>query len=391
MIPALAKISHHVIPIPFLVTGFILAILCLTAGNKAGFMEEYALVRVRFPQPGLQLHGISLTSPQIDMSGLGNNLFTSSNDTSSDEDDEDDKDDDEDKDDDDDDDEDDGGIVDRINPFDRRHAARDIFDDAKDKFDETKDKAKDKIGELGNELVDGLAEDLGVKDWYSLHILTFCQGEFKNGTNNGTEVHKNGVDVDECSKPSADGMYPRTPFHPLLGRLTGHRRKIQPHRSPRHRLSFRRPLRHPHPFGHRAPTPEALQASPRPHLPIRPHYYRRLLRRGFQRPDGRLAQVLLLPVLAIQLHHDWRRGHERHDQQHHHHDRHHHPQRCPGGPRRVDRRPGRPGLAVPGHNVVHVRRRVSGVGILDRGVLDREEGEEGHRDAGIQGGTGGSE
>lgn len=203
MIPALAKISHHVIPIPFLVTGFILAILCLTAGNKADFMEEYALVRVSFPLPGLQLHRIPLTSPQIDMSGLGNNLFTSSNDTSSDDNDEDDKDD-EDKDDEDDD--DDGGLIDDINPFNRRRQVGDLVDEAKDKFDETKDKAKDKIGELGNELVDGLAEDLGVKDWYSLHILTFCQGEFKNGTNNGTEVHKNGVDVDECSKPSADGM-----------------------------------------------------------------------------------------------------------------------------------------------------------------------------------------
>ena len=45
-----AKISKlhlpHVIPLLFLVAGFILAILCLAAGHKKGFMEEYALVRV---------------------------------------------------------------------------------------------------------------------------------------------------------------------------------------------------------------------------------------------------------------------------------------------------------------------------------------------------------
>lgn len=204
MIPALAGFKlQHAIPIPFLVTGFILAILCLTAGNKPGFMEEYALVRVRFPHP-VPFHGISLTSPQIDMSGLGNNLFTSSNDTSSEQEDEDD--DEEDNNDDEEKDDDDGGIdIPDINPFSRRRDIGDVVDGVGDKFDEAKDKVKDKVGEIGNEFIDGLAEDLGVKDWYSLHILTFCQGDFKNDTKNDTEANQNGFNIDECSKPSGDG------------------------------------------------------------------------------------------------------------------------------------------------------------------------------------------
>lgn len=130
------------------------------------------------------------------MSGLGNNLFTSSNETSSDDEDK------EDEDDEDDDDEDDSIIPDGVEDlisFRHRRQLGDAIDDAKEKV-------KEKVGELGNELVDGLTEDLGVKDWYSLHILTFCQGEFKNSTDNDTEVNKHAFEVDECSKPTSNGM-----------------------------------------------------------------------------------------------------------------------------------------------------------------------------------------
>lgn len=36
----------HLFPLLCLATGLVLASLCLSAGNKPGFMEEYALVRV---------------------------------------------------------------------------------------------------------------------------------------------------------------------------------------------------------------------------------------------------------------------------------------------------------------------------------------------------------
>lgn len=36
----------HIAPLVFLVAGFVLVNLTLFAGDKAGFMEEYAIVRV---------------------------------------------------------------------------------------------------------------------------------------------------------------------------------------------------------------------------------------------------------------------------------------------------------------------------------------------------------
>lgn len=141
------------------------------------------------------------------MSELGNNLFSSSNDTATDDKDEEDEDKDKDKRDE----EEDHGFV-RLGRRDVSDAVDkakdkvgDKVDDAKDKagdkVDDAKDKAKEKVGEIGNELVDGLAADLGIKGWYSLHVLTFCQGEYKNDT----KGDKPGIEVTECSSPSTEG------------------------------------------------------------------------------------------------------------------------------------------------------------------------------------------
>lgn len=37
----------HIFPLLCLITGLVLVILCIVAGNAPGFMEDYALVRVR--------------------------------------------------------------------------------------------------------------------------------------------------------------------------------------------------------------------------------------------------------------------------------------------------------------------------------------------------------
>ena len=143
------------------------------------------------------------------MTDLGNNFFTSSNDTASDEgddDDEDEKDKDDDKDKDKDKDDDDESLTDKakdkIGDLLPRLDIGDVVDDAKDKakekIDDAKDKAKEKFDELGNEFVDGLAEKLGIKDWYSMHVLTFCQGDFKG--------EKTDFNVTECSDPNSQGI-----------------------------------------------------------------------------------------------------------------------------------------------------------------------------------------
>lgn len=119
------------------------------------------------------------------MSGLGNNFFTNSNDTNSDEDD-----DDEDEDEDDEDD----SLFDRIG------------DKIGDKIDKGKDKAKDKFDEIGNDLADGLSNKMNLSGWYSLHVLTYCEGEWENATGNGEP----GMEVTKCSEPNPSGMYPPT-------------------------------------------------------------------------------------------------------------------------------------------------------------------------------------
>ena len=117
------------------------------------------------------------------MSGLGNNFFTSENSTNSDSNNEDE-----------DEDEDDDSLFDRIG------------DKIGDKIDKGKDKVKDKFDEIGNDLADGLSDKLNLSGWYSLHVLTYCEGEWENATGNG----ERGMEVTKCSQPSPDGMSPTT-------------------------------------------------------------------------------------------------------------------------------------------------------------------------------------
>lgn len=125
------------------------------------------------------------------MSGLGNNFFTSENSTNSDS--EEDEDENEDEEDDDDD-----SLFDRIG------------DKIGDKIDDGKDKVKDKFDEIGNDLADGLSDKLNISGWYSLHVLTYCEGEWENTTEN----RERRMEVTKCSEPSPDSMYP--PLAPPL-------------------------------------------------------------------------------------------------------------------------------------------------------------------------------
>lgn len=31
---------------------------------------------------------------------------------------------------------------------------------------------------IGNDLADGLAKELGIKEWYSLHVMNMCEGNY---------------------------------------------------------------------------------------------------------------------------------------------------------------------------------------------------------------------
>jgi hypothetical protein len=53
-----------------------------------------------------------------------------------------------------------------------------IVNGAKDVVDGVTDKVEDWANDIGNEIADRLAEELGVSEWYSVHVMTACQGDF---------------------------------------------------------------------------------------------------------------------------------------------------------------------------------------------------------------------
>jgi hypothetical protein len=67
-----------------------------------------------------------------------------------------------------------------------------IFEQA---WDKVSDGVKDKINDIANDVVDEAADRLGISEWYSLHVMTVCEGSYKpnatasNAGLNSTECH----------------------------------------------------------------------------------------------------------------------------------------------------------------------------------------------------------
>lgn len=113
-----------------------------------------------------------MLSSQVNTSSIGHNLFNTTDDSS-------------DKDD------DDGGLL----------------DDIKGAWDDARDKIEDKLNDITGALADELASTLGISEWYSIHVMDACEGNFKpNATSRNP-----GYNVTECSNSSPNSM-----FHLLL-------------------------------------------------------------------------------------------------------------------------------------------------------------------------------
>lgn len=140
------------LPLALSIVGIVLSSLCLFSGRDEGFMEDYAIAR-------------------LNTSMIGQNVipFDDNEEDSADTQDSDDS---------------DGGFFD------------DIKDDVKDKFDDVKDDAQDKINDISNDIADRLADELGISDWYSIHIMSACEGEFEpNATDSSPSLN-----VTNCSE-----------------------------------------------------------------------------------------------------------------------------------------------------------------------------------------------
>ncbi|KAL6836631.1 actin cortical patch SUR7/pH-response regulator pali [Trichoderma sp. SZMC 28015] len=113
------------IPLIFSFVAFVLTNLTLFAGSKKGFMEEYAVVR-------------------INTTMLGQNILSSDEKSSNDDDDD----------------------------------GESLWDQFTDGLDDLGDAAKGKINDIAGDIIGDIADELGISDWYSLHVMNACWGGF---------------------------------------------------------------------------------------------------------------------------------------------------------------------------------------------------------------------
>lgn len=104
-----------------------------------------------------------------------------------------------------------------------------IWDKVKDKVHDIGDDAKGKINDLAGDIIGDIAGEIGVSDWYSLHIMNACQGNFGA---NATATHFQ-LNVTNCTQSSPGSTF-ETLIIPLLmsdnlANPNCHR-PIQPHR-----------------------------------------------------------------------------------------------------------------------------------------------------------------
>ena len=61
----------------------------------------------------------------------------------------------------------------------------------------------DKAGEVGNDLVGGAVDDvadaLGISDWYSIHVMNACEGNFESNSN----ASSTSLNTTSCTEASA--------------------------------------------------------------------------------------------------------------------------------------------------------------------------------------------
>ncbi|KAK6598180.1 SUR7 family protein pun1-like protein 1 [Botrytis cinerea] len=139
------------IPLACSIVTFVLGMLCLFAGNKPGFMEDYHIVT-------LNTSGIGQDLIPTTTSGSGSTPTSLSP----------------------------GGIVSSLSSLIPREPG-------------IGDAIANALGDLENEIADKLAETLGIEEWYSLHLMDMCQGYYTpNATSKGA-----GFNVSSCTNQTA--------------------------------------------------------------------------------------------------------------------------------------------------------------------------------------------
>ncbi|KAH7314221.1 actin cortical patch SUR7/pH-response regulator pali [Rhexocercosporidium sp. MPI-PUGE-AT-0058] len=141
-------------PLACAIVGFVLSMLCLFAGSKKAFMEEYHIITLNTSTLGHNILGSDDPSRTTTSSAAAATATSTA-----------------------------GKIG-------------DFFSDIKDNVTDT---IEDEFNDLVADVADRLAKELGIHQWYSLHLLDMCEGEYKpNATAKGASKN-----VTSCSNRTA--------------------------------------------------------------------------------------------------------------------------------------------------------------------------------------------
>ena len=151
--PSLLARLVLLVPLAFAIVSLVLSALCLFAGHEVGVLEDYAIIR-------------------LNTSGFGQDMFDFANDDNAQAEDNND--------------DDDGGFLDGIG---------DIISDGRDSIEGA---LQDGLNDVTGGIADLLADELGISEWFSLHVMTYCEGQYRpNAT-----AHNAGLNVTDCSNSS---------------------------------------------------------------------------------------------------------------------------------------------------------------------------------------------
>lgn len=152
-------------PLALSIVAFVLSLLCILAGRKPGFMEDYHIVA-------------------LNTSTLGHNLINSTATTTS-----------------------------PSTPTSTSSGLGSIFSSLTGEIDNITSSIEGDLNGIVNDLADDLAQALGIKQWYSLHMMDGCEGTFSpNATSK-----KASYNVTNCTAPV--GMYHFNPTATIQNEL----------------------------------------------------------------------------------------------------------------------------------------------------------------------------
>lgn len=155
------------IPLVLSSVSFVLSMLALLAGYKKGFMEDYHVVMFNTSTLGQNFLENMVSGDSSSATPTATTTSASSTST---------------------------GLLSGLNPggiFSSIEASATALAGS------LESEAASILNDIGNDIADKLADELGIDQFYSIHVMDLCQGEFEP---NATSPHAS-LNITECSKP----------------------------------------------------------------------------------------------------------------------------------------------------------------------------------------------